>query len=113
MTGYLLLAIAATLLANTLLYLYLRHTPHLRRRAAIPVVDQRTMRLAQQRIADAVSRGRFTRANVGLTQLIGWLRWQVRTGPARTRLDYMVLLEQAERQKDQIAALAGPRRHKA
>lgn len=99
-----LLAIGLPLLLAVIGFVYFKHTmdgPG----APIVVVDPRTMRLAKERIAEAMRRGKVLRANAGLTALIAWLRYEVRTGPSRTRDGYVAELALAERQKDHLAEL--------
>lgn len=75
--------------------------------APIVVVDRRTMRLAQHRIDEALDAGQRARANAGMTALIKWLRYEIRTGPARHRIAYASLLEKTEARKAKLLADAG------
>jgi hypothetical protein len=75
--------------------------------ATIVVVDRRTMRLAQRRIAEARASGRLMRASHGLTALIVWLDGQIKTGPQKYRVQYASLKEQAELDRAQISESTG------
>lgn len=108
MPGYLpaLLAVGVPAALGVAAFLHFRRTmdgPD----AAIVVVDRRTMRLAQKRIAVALADGRLVRANAGLISLIRWLRQQRHTAPQRRRASYAAALEQAELHKAQLHASLG------
>ena len=76
-------------------------------KAPIVVVDRRTMSLAHRRIAAALETGDLSRAYAGLTSLLGWLRYEIKTGPARRRLEYAQAIDQAELHREQLAETLG------
>jgi len=66
--------------------------------ASIVVVDRRTMRLAQQRISEAMEAGELARASAGQMALIKWLRHESMVGPRRFRDEYTQLLADVREQ---------------
>lgn len=69
-----------------------------RRDPAAPfvVVDRRTYRYGQHRVARLLTAGDTWHARAVLTSMAVWLRTEVRTGPARRRVRYAADLEQVE-----------------
>lgn len=74
--------------------------------APIVVVDRRTYRSAQKRIAAALAVGEQARTHAGLVALRLWLRREIHTGPKRRRLGYARDLERWELAAEQ-AGFAG------
>lgn len=62
----------------------------------IVVVDRRTYRIAQRKIAALMDLGDYTRAKFGVTATRLWLRCEINTGPRRRRIRYAADLEQLE-----------------
>ncbi len=101
-----LIVIGVALVVFLLFFFWCRHVLE-GPTAPIVVVDRRTMRLANKRIAQAINAGDAQRAYYGLTALILWLSAEIRVGPRRYRLEYAAALETAELRKRQLAAAAG------
>ena len=70
--------------------------------AAIVVVDRRTYRLAERRIAQAAADGNPVRAHAGIATACQWLRHEIHTGPKRHRVRYAAELERLELRDEQL-----------
>jgi hypothetical protein len=68
----------------------------------IVVVDRRTYRLAERRVAQAEQDGNLVRAHAGATAIRLWLRREVHSGPKRRRLQRSRQLEWWELQADRL-----------
>ncbi len=106
MPVYPLLAIGFPLLLAVIAFVYFRVTldgPN----ATICVVDRRTMRLAQRRVAEATEAGAYVRAFGGATALLNWLNREIKTGPARYRAEYVALRERWELRQAELREQLG------
>jgi hypothetical protein len=73
----------------------------------IVVVDRRTYRIARRKITALMDQGDYTRVKFGVTATALWLRYEIRTGPRRHRIQYAADLEQLEVVEDEVNRFLG------
>jgi hypothetical protein len=105
LTPYLALALALGI--PVALFIWCKRTMD-GRKAAIVVVDRRTLKLALRRINEAHAAGNDARVLAGLTAASAWLGGEIATGPRRHRAEYVLLKTEVDARRDRAKLTPSP-----